>query len=1096
MVVCDLCKHRVLRHSRKLECYICQKYFHLRCLPNTVITEDRQWMCHCCCAEIFPFNRSDDDNEYRYNVNSFFNDLNHDPQHNNPLLFNPFDMNDESLFLPLHDVDPDFNFYNEMAEFNSRHECKYYLEKSFNRNLGDQADNAFSILHLNIRSIPKNLGNFTSFISNLNLKFAFIGLSETWLNENNCTLYNMDGYNKVDKYRINRTGGGVSLYIRNDIQFIERPDLSEFNENIESLSIEISKDVALFERNVVILLVYRPPNTDISVFNVIVNNTLNKIKYENKICYILGDFNINLLNQDTHLGTSDFLDTLYTNAMFPLITRPTRIQRNSATLIDNIFSNSLETRRTYNGLLVTDISDHYPIFSIELDKTITAQPEYVKKRIYSQRNKDRFLQLMSEFDRNQIMNCHNSSEAFSHFHVSYKKIYELCFPVKTYKFGYKNRKSWISEGLKKSIRVKNQLYMILKSNPNEINVKTYKEYKCKLSRLLKQAERQHYDKLFELNKCNMRKSWQIMKTIINKKKTSNMSNKFIVNGQLCSCKQQITNAFNNFFVNIGTNLSKKIPPTNVNPLSYMENLKVNQSIYLSPTSEQEVNDILKTIKTNSTGWDDLHADIIKSSSFLVIDIIVHLINLTLTQGSFPDELKIARVLPLYKSGDATVLRNYRPVSILPVFSKIFEKVIYRRLIEFVNRHNILYSHQYGFRMKYNTTMALITLTDKIVSGFNNNNMTLGTFLDFSKAFDTIDHKILLDKLKVYGIRGTANDLIHSYLSNRKQFTSFDNTYSNMASISCGVPQGSILGPLLFILYINDIYMASNKTFFILFADDSSVFVQGKNVAGMSRLLNEELEKIRQWINCNKLSLNVDKTHCMLFKQKQARQTANVNVKIEGKMIENVKVTKFLGIMIDCNLSWGPHIEYIRKKIAKGIAVIAKTRKTLNSNALVTLYYSFIYPYIHYAIELWGAAPKTNLLPILLLQKRVLRLISFENYRASSQPLFESHRILDIHKVYIYKVALFMIKFTKDDCPDYFDAMFVFNQNQYNYETRQHNRLHVPYFRTRYGQSTIRYKGVIIFNHVSRNLNCTLSILSIKKHLKKYLLNNNDDNLPV
>jgi len=393
---------------------------------------------------------------------------------------------------------------------------------------------------------------------------------------------------------------------------------------------------------------------------------------------------------------------------------------------------------------------------------------------------------------------------------------------------------------------------------------------------------------------------------------------------------------------------------------------------------------LQRIVSCSVCWNDIHSKVVKSSFDLYSDVFVHLVNMCLSQGIFPDEMKVVRVIPLYKSGDGKLITNYRPVSILPIFSKIFERVIYNRILTFINDNNLIYNLQFGFRKNYNTTMAVITLIDKIVTGIDKNEMTLGTFLDFSKAFDTINHVISLNKLNKYGIRGVANRLIGNYLSNRKQFVSYDNSYSETLSINCGMPQGSILGPLFFVLHINDIHLVCCQTMPIVFADDSSLFVQGKDIKMMTNKLNNELNHVYNWVNSNRLSLNIEKTYCMLFKGKKKQISIDLEV-----------------------------IYILEKKVAKGISIINRAKHSFNSSSLIMLYYSFVYPYINYGLEVWGSVPKTKLVPILKLQKRILRITTFSPTRTPSSPLFSKFSVLDIYNVYIYKDVLFMCKIEKN-----------------------------------------------------------------------------------
>ena len=337
--------------------------------------------------------------------------------------------------------------------------------------------------------------------------------------------------------------------------------------------------------------------------------------------------------------------------------------------------------------------------------------------------------------------------------------------------------------------------------------------------------------------------------------------------------------------------------------------------------------------------------------------LTHILNLSLCQGVFPQELKIAKVIPLYKSGDTKIINNYRPVSVLSVFSKLFERIVETRLFSFVNQNEILYKYQFGFRKKYNTNSALVLITDKIMNALNNNEIVLGLFLDFTKAFNCVNHEILIKKLEKYGIRGICLDWFINYLLSWKQYVCFNGTNSEVLYINCGVPQGSILGPVLFLLYINDLANVSKILFPILYADDTNIFITGKNIDTMVEIINNEICKLVEWLHMNKLFLNIEKTQYMIFSLRKKIKPEK-DIYIQDKIIQQVEYTKFLGIFIDCKMSWINHINHVKSKVAKGIGILCKARKYLKRSTLLTLYYSFIYPYITYCLEVWGNANNT------------------------------------------------------------------------------------------------------------------------------------------
>ena len=300
--------------------------------------------------------------------------------------------------------------------------------------------------------------------------------------------------------------------------------------------------------------------------------------------------------------------------------------------------------------------------------------------------------------------------------------------------------------------------------------------------------------------------------------------------------------------------------------------------------------------------------------------------------------------------------------------------MYNRLLNFINRHKIFNQNQFGTRNNHSTFMALIILAENLVDTLDNRNCAAGIFLDFQIAFDTVDHGILLDKLYCYGIRGIAHDWFVSYLSNRQQSVIYNGCESELKVMRCGVPQGSILGPMLFLLYINDLTNVSSFFMPILFADDTNLFCTGIDLKNMIRQVNEELAKIYAWVNANKLSLNIDKTNFMLFMPKYSSHCAN-HIVINQIRIQEVKETKFLGVIIDNKLKFSAHIKYISKKIAKGNGIILKSRKVFSNETLLSLYHTFAYPYLSYCIHVWGNAYNIHLNDLIALQNKVMRIIN-------------------------------------------------------------------------------------------------------------------------
>ena len=490
---------------------------------------------------------------------------------------------------------------------------------------------------------------------------------------------------------------------------------------------------------------------------------------------------------------------------------------------------------------------------------------------------------------------------------------------------------------------------------------------------------------------------------------------------------EIANKFNEYFINVGPGIANKLPNTERTFNDYLSN-KCQNSFFIEPVTKLEVEAEIKNLNSKkSPGYDGINIKIIKTVAKEISEPLSHIFNLTFLNGTIPDPLKIALVTPIFKDNEANKFENYRPISVITCFSKILEKLMHKRLIKFIEKNKILTKHQYGFRESRSTELAIIELTDKVTKAIDKGEYTLGIFIDLSKAFDTINHKILLQKLEHYGIRGIAHLWFKNYLTDRKQIVKYNDVRSNKMIIKAGVPQGSILGPILFLLYINDIENSSKLLSFILFADDTTILCSNRCLKSLNNTMQTEIHKVTEWLNVNKLSLNIKKTKFILFRSTNKKPKHKLKLSINDEDIQQVKNTTFLGIIIDECLTWSEHVTQVAKKITRVSGIIAKIRYFLNRNALKLVYYALVYPYLTYGNLIWGNTYKTRIKKLLNVQKKIIRLMTFKSYLEHTEPMFKELGILNIFRINDNLTAIFMFRYHHlQNLPEVFENYFVTN----------------------------------------------------------------------
>ena len=584
------------------------------------------------------------------------------------------------------------------------------------------------------------------------------------------------------------------------------------------------------------------------------------INSENKHCIIMGDMNMDFLRYNTHSKTNEYLDDIIAHGFLPVISIPTRVTTHTATLIDHIYTNRPSSIHT-PGVILTDVSDHYGTVTLCSNKITSPNPSAQLKcvRYFSETNINSFNLKLNETNFEEVYQTNCPNKAYDAFMKLYKQIFEETFPLKNIRVNKKfiKQQPWVTNGLLTSGRRKQKLYLKKLKFPTDTNIKSYKTYLNIYNKTKQTLKRNYFNLTLEEHKFDMKKTWSILNQAIGKHTTKSQYPKSLkVNNIEVNNEQHIADTFNSYFTNIGQTTNHNVPLVDRSFKSYLPNPQLN-SMFLEPVLPSTVIETIHKLKTkSSSGHDGISTKLIKSTIVNIINPITYIINKSFETGIVPMEMKIAKVIPIFKNNDQCQVKNYRPISLLPSFSKVLERLMYNKIVQYLNQNNILYKHQYGFRAKHSTIHPIIHLLNNCAEASNKKEAeyTIAILCDLSKAFDVISHKILIHKLNIYGIRGIVSKWLENYLSGRKQFVNINNKISMMSNITCGVPQGSILGPLLYLVYVNDISRSCDMNI-LSFADDTTAYISNIDLHTLHQEANIGINDLFTWFCANEIFSN-------------------------------------------------------------------------------------------------------------------------------------------------------------------------------------------------------------------------------------------------
>ena len=977
----------------------------------------------------------------------------------------------------------------------------------------------FSVFSTNIGSIRAKMNEFKIIIERLknhNCYFSAICIQESWLTDNeDISNYELQDYSLISQGKHCSTKGGLLIYLHDTFQHMPKSQLKY--DTWEGQFIRIKKCDCL-SKPIILGNIYRPPNESIEHYTKFIaefSSYLSTLESNNIDVIIAGDYNINLLKINERTIVSDYFDMLTSHSFFPKITLPTRLTNNNGTLIDNFLCKLTETTLdTTSGVILEKLSDHQPYFTVLNNISLKdPPPKFVRVITKDKASIDNFNQAIMNSDKLNHLDTNPKQNPNINYNILHQTVQEaknVHLPEKMVKFDkHKHKKSkWITHSLIKSITFRDNLYIKMKkTDPDsdlyhtlKSNLKTFNNI---LRKTIKAAQKSYYETLFNKYKGNIKGTWKTINCILNKTKRKKHFPKLFINGNsILTDKPTIVNRFNSFFANIGPNLSSKINmPVNKNFHSYL-NKKHSFNFNFKDINTDVINQIIDSLAPkSSSGYDGISTKLLKLTKNSILKPITIIVNQMLNTGIFPDNLKIAKVNPIFKKDDERQFTNYRPISLLSSISKIFEKVIFKQLYTFFQEKQLFYSSQYGFREKHSTEFAALELVDRVTVEMDQSNTPISLFLDLSKAFDTLDHEILLSKLDYYGIKGIAHQLMKSYITERTQFVEIDDTKSSCLTLTTGIPQGSILGPLLFLIYINDISQASKMFNFVIYADDTNLTTTLELVAkqypnvDISTAINSELINISDWLKTNRLSLNVQKSKYMIFHQPQ-KKIRDLLILINDTEIERVSDFDFLGLSINESLNWKSHTDKIANKISRSIGILNRMKNILPLQPKIIIYNSLILSYLNFGILSWGYKCER----IIKLQKKSVRILSCSKYNAHTEPLFKQLKLLKIQDILKLQELKTYYKFKHSNLPNYQQNMpFHNNVETHNYNTRQRNDIHNPLAKHEYAKRCLRFNLPHIVNStpaiILDKVN-THSLSGFSWYIKQYMIQSYQDSCTI
>ena len=1021
---CIICKSAVKVNQDAVLCVTCNQWCHVKCnVPREIHESNRDWVCTKCYFNVLPYSHSD-----------VITDSDH----------NAYDLGDLSQNPSTQCVHPPLPASSTSMNLNG---------------------NGLKLAHLNVRSL-RNKIDLVRYLLFQN-PFDIFAISESWLD---CTISNtdmgIDGY-IIERKDRNLMGGGIACYVRSNLTHVRRTDLE--NEQLEIMWLEIKLNKS---KPWLVGVVYRPPSSYSEFFQRLEIN-LERVLDSSRNVVILGDFNCNMICQNP---LSDKLMSICNDLQLKqLIDLPTRITENSSSCIDLILL-PVEKTTIQSGVMSVGISDHSLIYVNLKEKVECSKAGPITFRSFKKFDSSKFLSEGSKLTWNSFFDNDDIEYLWDQFKLKFTQLCNAHAP----KISVRKKAKcspWINEEYITLSRERDFLKKKFDETRNKSYWLEYKKSRNALNNLNKKLKKQYFFNQFNTYVGDSKMTWKILNEF--SPRTMNSKLELRIDEEIISDPLSVANAFNEHFTTPVINIDS-VHPTDTSPMF------TKSKFVFSTITEDDVLKELSFLATDkASGLDDIHPRLLKEGAPFISAPLTHMFNVSLKTGRNPRDWKRSRVTPVFKNGDKTDPNNYRPISIISSVMKVLEKLLDNQVRQYLKENNILSKCQSGFRPLHSTNTAVIDLNDYFLRNVDEGLLTGGLFLDLKRAFDTVRYVLLLRKLQRYGFGEHEIAWFTDYFSGREQCVCINNVCSDFRPVTIGVPQGSLLGPLLFSLFIDDLckidYASSTKV--CLYADDTAVFVKSKNAEDISKTLQVEIDKICDWLHINCLALNIKKTKCMLIGSKGRLKNSRLSLNHKGASIEQVKSFRYLGVIIDSNLKWDEHIAMVRSKIASATGRVQRIKHYLPKRILLLLYYSLFLPHIDYCNVVWGKTTQFNLQKLQKIQNRYARMVLKADFLTPHKEMLQTLQWQSVTQRIQYNTSLMMYKIMNNLAPTY--LLSLVEKRVIQVETRYAIAcpLLIQTPRTEYFKKSLHYHGSQLWNNLPDCVRTSHSLMQYKKLTK-------------